>query len=114
MFKVMSIFAFVLLLSTKLACSSKHLKQKGKFISTKSRSISLNFIKKDTIFNHLLPTITKFRKPMVTCLVAVSLCLPQLVSTSEAVAAGGGMQQGMNLFRRGDVKGSHKRGLKIK
>jgi hypothetical protein len=114
MFKAMSIFAFVFLLSTTLLCSSKHLKQKGSFMNTKSRSVSLNFINNDMIFNHLLPAITKFRKPMVTCLVAVSLCLPQSVSVNEAVAVGGSMQQGMNLFRKGDVKGNPKRGLKFK
>jgi hypothetical protein len=110
----MSIFAFVLLLSTTWLCTSKHLKQKGNVINTKSRSISPNFINNDMIFNHLLPAITKFRKPMVTCLVAISLCLPQLASVNEAVAVGGSMQQGMNLFRKGDVKGNPKRGLKIK
>jgi hypothetical protein len=99
----MSTFLFALVLSTALLCSSEHLEQKGNTFKT-HRSISLNGINMN--FNRLLPTITKLRKPIITCLVAVSFCLPQLVDVNDAAAVGGSLQQGMTLFRKGDVKGS--------
>jgi lipoprotein NlpI len=98
----MSLFAFGLVLFTALLLNCNGFKAKSRF----KRSISLNAINNNMDFNLLLPAITKLRKPIVTSLVAVSLCLPQLASVNDAVAVGGNLELGMTLFRRGDVQGS--------
>jgi lipoprotein NlpI len=95
----MSIFVYGLFLFTASLLDCNAFKAKSSF----ERSISLTAINNDMNFNE---EITKLRKPIVSCLVAVSLCLPQLASVHDAKAVGGNLELGMTLFRRGDVKGS--------